>query len=409
MSRFRVGTLIRKSRLPYVLLGVLVIAGTLFAFPGAAFAATASDSFQEVDGPLSANWTPTADGGLTVSGDQAVGQEINANSGDLWTASTFGGDQFSQVTLTSTQLTGTQWLGAVVDGQASNSGKSAYVGIYYWNSGSPELVLFLRHNGDWSQLGSTFSISPLSAGTVLGLSIAGTTLSLSVNGTVDVSATDATLTAGAPGIMTNGPAHAAAWTGGDGTGSSAGTYTIAGTVSGLASGGTVTLEDNGGDTLSVATNGPFTFATALAAGSTYAVSVASSPPGQACTVAGGSGAVSADVTSVAITCAAATYSIGGTVSGLSAGTAVTLQDNGGDTLTVSADGSFTFPTALTSGTTYGVTVDANPSGQSCTVASGSGTVATSTVTSVAVTCANVTPAAASASDSFQEADGPLSF
>ena len=41
--------------------------------------------------------------------------------------------------------------------------------------------------------------------------------------------------------------------------------------------------------------------------------------------------------------AAATYSVGGTVSGLS-GTVV-LQDNGGDDLSVSASGAFTFAPA----------------------------------------------------------------
>jgi hypothetical protein len=402
MLRFRIGILIRKSRLPYVLIGVLVIAGTLLAFPGAALAATGSDNFQEANGPLSANWTPTADGGLTISSDQALGQNLNGNSGDLWIATTFGNDQFSQVTLTSTQLTGTQWLGAVVRGQTSNSGKSGYVGVYYWNSGSPELMLFLRLGGGWSQLGSTFSTSPLSAGSVLGLSVAGSTLSLSVNGTVDVTATDTTLTGGAPGIMTNGPAHAAAWAGGDGAGSSAGTYTIGGTVSGLASGGTVTLEDNGSDTLSVTANGSFTFATALAAGSSYAVTVSGSPSGQTCTVASGSGTVAMSaVTSVAVTCAGGhvTYSVGGTESGLT-GT-VTLQDNGGDTLSVTANGSFTFATQLTGGAAYSVTVSANPSGQVCTVGNGSGTVGVASVTSVTVTCLS------GVSDTFNRANGSL--
>ena len=84
---------------------------------------------------------------------------------------------------------------------------------------------------------------------------------------------------------------------------------------------------------------------------------------------------------------AATYTVSGTVSGLS-GTVV-LQDNGGDNLSVTANGSFTFATSLASGAAYSVTVKTNPSGQTCTVTSGSGTVGTANVTNVAVSCANV--------------------
>ena len=49
------------------------------------------------------------------------------------------------------------------------------------------------------------------------------------------------------------------------------------------------------------------------------------------------------------------YTIGGTVSGLS-GTGLVLQNNGGNNLSVSANGRFTFTTAIASGSTYNVTV-----------------------------------------------------
>ena len=64
-----------------------------------------------------------------------------------------------------------------------------------------------------------------------------------------------------------------------------------------------------------------------------------------------------------------------------------LQDNGGDDLTVSANGPFSFATKLAGGAAYNVTVKTNPSGQSCSVANGSGTIAAADVTNVAVTCA----------------------
>ena len=159
---------------------------------------------------------------------------------------------------------------------------------------------------------------------------------------------------------------------------------MGGTVSGLS--GTVVLQDNGGDDLSVSASGAFTFGTGLAAGSAYNVTVKTNPAGQTCSVANGSGTVgSANVTNVAVTCtAAATYSVGGTVSGLS-GTVV-LQDNGGDDLSVSASGAFTFGTGLAAGSAYNVTVKTNPAGQTCSVANGSGTVGSANITNVAVTC-----------------------
>jgi Putative esterase len=271
---------------------------------------SASDNFARANGSLGANWTATADGGLTLASDQAVGGS-SGNSGDMWSANSFTSDQYSQVQLTSTQLTATQWVGPSV--RAQSSGLNAYVAIYFWNNGSPEIMLFLRNNGGWSQLGSSYSTSPLGSGAVLSLQAAGSALSVAVNGTVVISATDSTFTGGAPGLMTNGAAHAGAWAGGSGaapagtsgfgsgSGGSTPTYTVGGTVSGLS--GTVVLQDNGGDNLSVSANGSFTFATALAGGAPYSVTVASSPSGQACTAANASGTVgSANVTSVTVTC-----------------------------------------------------------------------------------------------------------
>src|SRR5215472_15392018 len=103
----------KRKRLFSVVLLSLCVVGSLFAFPQKASAATASDNFQRANGSLGANWTAMSDGGLTISSNQAVGA-ASGNSGDMWAANSFTSDQFSQVTLTSTQLTGTKWLGAAV-------------------------------------------------------------------------------------------------------------------------------------------------------------------------------------------------------------------------------------------------------------------------------------------------------
>jgi len=165
------------------------------------------------------------------------------------------------------------------------------------------------------------------------------------------------------------------------------TYTIGGTVSGLGTGASVGLLDNGGDALTVTANGAFTFATPLVSGAGYAVTVGTQPAGQTCTVSGGSGTVgTANVTSVIVSCAANKYTIGGTISGLASSSSIVLLDNGGDALTETANGAFTFATSLENGSGYAVTVGTQPTGQTCAVINGSGTVGSSNVTNVTVTC-----------------------
>ncbi len=163
------------------------------------------------------------------------------------------------------------------------------------------------------------------------------------------------------------------------------TYTVGGTVSGLT--GSVTLQNNGGDDIIKTTNDGFTF-TAQAEGSDYAVTVSSQPTGQTCTVTNGSGTnITANITNVTVTCVTdvvPTYSVGGTVSGLT-GSGLALQNNGGDTLAVAAT-AFTFATELEVGFSYVVTVSTEPTGQTCTVSNGSGTISDADVTDVAVTC-----------------------
>ncbi len=179
---------------------------------------------------------------------------------------------------------------------------------------------------------------------------------------------------------------------GSGSGSgSGGPYTVGVTVSGLAGSGLV-LADNVTDKLTITANGTFTFATTVAKGGSYAVTVQTQPsnPTQTCAVSPttGSGTATANVTAtVSCTTNPVTATIGGTVSGLVANTSVILQDNGGDSLTITANGLFTFKTAVTGADVYAVTVVTQPvnPNQICTVTNGSG-VASANVTNVAVNC-----------------------
>ncbi len=81
-------------------------------------------------------------------------------------------------------------------------------------------------------------------------------------------------------------------------------YTIGGSVNGL-SGGTLVLQNNGGDNVSVSANAGFAFGTALTNGSNYSVTVLAQPAGTTCSVNNGSGVVAgADVSSVSVICVA---------------------------------------------------------------------------------------------------------
>ncbi|MBD8524270.1 right-handed parallel beta-helix repeat-containing protein [Pseudomarimonas arenosa] len=168
-------------------------------------------------------------------------------------------------------------------------------------------------------------------------------------------------------------------------------YSIGGTVSGLASGTSVVLQNNGGDDLTITANGSFSFATPISDESSYAVTLTQQPsdPQQHCTVSNGDGLLSGTaVTDVTVTCVSL-YTVGGTLSGLNAGSSVVLQNNDGDDLTLSANGAFVFPTALEDGASFAVTVLQQPTGPSqiCTVTDGDGTLMGAAVSDITIDCA----------------------
>lgn len=177
----------------------------------------------------------------------------------------------------------------------------------------------------------------------------------------------------------------AACGGSSGSGSSQ-SLTLSGTVSGLSASGLVLA--NGSATAPVASGAAtFSFGAVLSSGATYAVTVQTQPTGQACSIASGSGTTgSASITNVAVTCTTPTYSLGGSVAGLSAAGLVIA--NSSDTITVAANGtSFSLPTQLVAGSAYSVTVKTQPTNQICSVANGTGTVASANIANVVVTCA----------------------
>lgn len=178
-----------------------------------------------------------------------------------------------------------------------------------------------------------------------------------------------------------------------GTGSGTGSFSIGGSVTGLTGSGLV-ITDNTSDVITVVANAgaavPFTFTNKVSGAYDVEVQTQPSNPAQICTATSNKGTATANVTTVAIACTTSpvTATIGGTISGLATGASVILQDNGGDALTLTTNGPFTFKTAVTGPTdAYAVTVNTQPTtpNQICTVANGSGT-ATANVSNVAVTC-----------------------
>lgn len=85
------------------------------------------------------------------------------------------------------------------------------------------------------------------------------------------------------------------------------------------------------------------------------------------------------------------FSISGNASGLAAGETLQLENNGGDTITVSNDGIFRFPIQLADGAAYSIVPSTQPTSQTCTVSNGRGTLSGANITNVSVSCINNVP------------------
>jgi len=180
-------------------------------------------------------------------------------------------------------------------------------------------------------------------------------------------------------------------------------YSLGGTLTGLASGSAVTLADGNGGTVALTTNGAFTFPGTLPEDRSYKITIVTQPTGESCVVENAAGTVGAmDVADVVVSCSdggppapdAGAFTIGGVLEGLSQsmGEAVTLTD-GTTLVTLSGNGPFTFPSPVATGSSYEVAVKVQPGqgsggavSQTCSVVNGSGTVESADVTDVRVTC-----------------------
>ncbi|WP_155644362.1 right-handed parallel beta-helix repeat-containing protein [Burkholderia territorii] len=167
-------------------------------------------------------------------------------------------------------------------------------------------------------------------------------------------------------------------------------YAIRGDISGLDSGKQVIIFNSStNERVTISTQGAFAFKIPVPQNGSYSVSVLVQPSGQICTLANGTGSgygVVSDVNDIKLTCSATIYRISGRLNGLASGQQVTLLNNGGDALTLVANGNFAFVTPVAYNGSYDVIVSAQPIGQTCSVVDGAGTSIISDIGNVQITC-----------------------
>ncbi|MDH4275114.1 MAG: hypothetical protein OEW08_08750, partial [Gammaproteobacteria bacterium] len=165
-------------------------------------------------------------------------------------------------------------------------------------------------------------------------------------------------------------------------------YRVGGSVKGLMLGAHITLlNKSNGEVLPIDMDGKFTLLQPVLAGLDYEVQVEQQPTnGQRCHVTNGGGTHtmgSANVRDVTIVCG---QTIGGSILGLAAGASMVLQNNSADDLTVNANGTFEFFTALPKGSGFRVSILTPPGNQPCVITYGNGIVKTYNIRSINVLC-----------------------
>jgi len=172
-----------------------------------------------------------------------------------------------------------------------------------------------------------------------------------------------------------------------GCGGSDGDLFVGGTFVGVTKAGLV-LQNNGGSDLVIEpTNngsGSFAFSQLVETDSSYNVTVKSIPSNASkCEPFYNTGKVAFNITTVQIVCTIRQHELKGSISGLTG----TLElVNGTDKVTVAPGATSFAMTKINEDAPYTVAVLTQPANQTCTVANGSGTMGSSDVTNITVTC-----------------------
>lgn len=165
---------------------------------------------------------------------------------------------------------------------------------------------------------------------------------------------------------------------------------LGGQISGVTKPGMILTNNGGSDyEIPVPANGTgvtqFYFPNLISSDDKYDVRVKSMPSNvEKCELFQNSGRAGFNVTTIQIACTFKTQALTGTISGLKN---ELVLINGSDRQTIPA-GATTFAMArVAQDARYGISILANPAGQSCTIANGIGTMGAADVNNVVVTCA----------------------
>jgi hypothetical protein len=165
---------------------------------------------------------------------------------------------------------------------------------------------------------------------------------------------------------------------------------LGGQIAGVTKPGMVLTNNGSSDyEIPVPSNGTgvttFFFPTRISSDDKYDVRVKSTPTNiEKCELFQNTGRAGFDVTTIQIACTFKTQALTGTVSNLKNDLVLV---NGSDRVPVPA-GATTFSMArVAQDAPYGVSILANPAGQSCTIANGVGTMGAADVNNVTITCA----------------------
>lgn len=167
-------------------------------------------------------------------------------------------------------------------------------------------------------------------------------------------------------------------------------FELGGPIVGLAYGGLVITNATNGDSVTVEkTATSYKLSKTLEYGQPYDVSITKFPEHQNCTLFGGKDTAGRLASiSIGVQCTVLTFPIGGTVTGLTEKTDNTPTGlritNGADTVAIekntTASTKYVMPTPVAYGQAYGVAIVSQPTGQTCSIANASGTLATELVT-----------------------------